>query len=50
LEKNKIKSLNSNEISKVVQSLGYDGIKYYDVQATGVEYVLFNTSKLKQIK
>ena len=49
-KKNKIRILNSNEVGEYVKSLGFDGIKYYDPQATGEEYVLFNTTKLKKTK
>ena len=41
--------LNSNILPEVFLEMGYDGIKYYDVMATGEEYVLFNQKILKQI-
>jgi len=40
---------NSAEVSKIVEKMGFDGIQYYDAMATGEEFVLFNTSKLKEI-
>jgi hypothetical protein len=46
LAKKGIKLENSN-IDKIVFEMGYDGIKYYDPFATGLEFVLFNKSKLK---
>jgi len=30
--------------------LGFDGILYFDPYATGEEFVLFNTEKVKKIK
>jgi hypothetical protein len=42
--------INSNEVGKLVIELGHDGIRYYDPMATGEEFVLFNTNKLKRIK
>ncbi|MDP3245074.1 MAG: hypothetical protein Q8M83_05480 [bacterium] len=37
---------NKNEIEGKVLSMGYDGIRYYDPDATGEEFVLFNYSKI----
>lgn len=37
---------NKNNLEKKVLSLGYDGIRYYDSDATGEEFVLFNHSKI----
>lgn len=34
-------------IENYVLSLGYDGIRYFDLYATGEEFVLFNISKCK---
>jgi len=33
----------SDKIGQVVMNMGYDGIRYYDPNATGEEFVLFNT-------
>ena len=41
--------INSYEVSIVITNMGYDGIRYYDVYASGEEFVLFNESKLKKI-
>jgi len=40
---------NSNDISKVVLAMGFDGIRYYDPQATGEEFVLFNMKKVRKM-
>ena len=40
---------NSDIVLDVVLSMGYDGIKYYDPQATGEEYVLFNTAIVSEV-
>lgn len=37
---------NKNILKEKVLSLGYDGIRYYDPDATGEEFVLFNYSKI----
>ncbi len=29
--------------------MGFDGIRYYDPQATGEEFVLFNTEKVRKV-
>lgn len=44
-----IDPVNSGEIGELVKALGYDGIRYFDPFATGDEYVLFNTSKMKNL-
>lgn len=38
------------QLKKYAIFRGYDGIKYYDPSATGEEFVLFNTDKVKEIK
>jgi hypothetical protein len=38
------------QLKKATLFKRYDGIKYYDPQATGEEFVLYNTDKLKEIK
>jgi hypothetical protein len=38
--------VNSDRVGQVVMNMGFDGIRYYDVLATGEEFVLFNTSKI----
>lgn len=48
LAKKRIDPLNSNLVGKEVRKLGFDGIKYFDAQATGEEFVLFNTKVLKR--
>lgn len=40
---------NSDKVGEIVKNLGYDGIVYYDPHATGEEFVLFNTEKIKKI-
>lgn len=37
---------NKNNPEEKVLSMGYDGIRYYDPDATGEEFVLFNHSKI----
>jgi len=37
---------NKDSLEEKVLSLGYDGIRYYDPDATGEEFVLFNYSKI----
>jgi hypothetical protein len=49
LKDKNIKMLNSDDVGKYVKSIGYDGIVYFDPQATGEEYVLYDTSKVKKI-
>lgn len=39
-----------NYLKKLAEAQGFDGIRYYDPQATGEEFVLFNTDKLKEVK
>jgi len=41
---------NNNELKKMTLELEYDGIRYYDPIATGEEFVLYNTNKVKLIK
>jgi hypothetical protein len=38
-----------NHMKKYCLDLGYDGIIYFDPQATGEEYVLFNINKLNNV-
>jgi len=40
--------INSNIVNEIVTEMGYDGIRYYDHNATGEEFVLFNEDKLKK--
>lgn len=49
-KENKIRILNSNEVGDYVKSFGFDGIRYYDPEATGEEFVLFDVSKLRKNK
>ena len=37
---------NKDNLEEKVLSMGYDGIRYYDPDATGEEFVLFNYSKI----
>lgn len=37
-----------NEIKKLAIEKGYDGIRYYDPEATGEEFVLYNLKKLTE--
>lgn len=37
---------NKNNLEEKILSMGYDGIRYYDPDATGEEFVLFNYSKI----
>lgn len=39
-----------NGLKKMILELEYDGIRYYDPLATGEEFVLYNTNKIKLIK
>ena len=36
---------NKNDLEEKVLTMGYDGIRYYDPDATGEEFVLFNYKK-----
>jgi hypothetical protein len=52
--KDKLKSIgedieNSSIIGKIVMFNGYDGIRYFDPFATGEEFVLYNTSKVRKV-
>ena len=38
---------NKNKIENKTLGMGYDGIRYYDPDATGEEFVLFNIKKAK---
>lgn len=42
--------INNNELKKMTLELEYDGIRYYDPFATGEEFVLYNTNKVKLIE
>lgn len=42
--------INNNELKLKTLELGYDGIRYYDPIATGEEFVLYNTDKVKLIE
>ena len=46
---NGIDIINSDAVGPIIMKLGYDGIRYYDIMATGEEFVLFDESKLKLI-
>ncbi len=37
---------NKENIEEKILSMGYDGVRYYDPDATGEEFVLFNYSKI----
>ena len=37
------KQQHNNHLKELSLSKGYDGIRYYDPQATGEEFVLYNT-------
>lgn len=50
MKKKGIEIAESDKIGAIVKAMGYDGIRYYDPQATGEEFVLFNTKVLKKIK
>jgi len=41
---------NENHFKLLTLELGFDGILYFDPYATGEEFVLFNTEKVKKIK
>lgn len=43
-----INMVNSDDVSTVVKAMGYDGIRYYDHNATGEEFVLFNMNKISK--
>ena len=38
-----------NFLSDYTLSIGYDGIRYYDIETIGEEFVLFNTNTVKRI-
>lgn len=40
----------NNHLRLLVLSKGFDGIRYYDPEATGEEFVLFNSEKVKSIR
>jgi hypothetical protein len=42
-------STNNEHLKLLILKMGYDGIRYYDPQATGEEFVLFNTNKVKRL-
>ncbi len=42
LDNNKFLQKNKNNLEEKVLAMGYDGIRYYDPDATGEEFVLFN--------
>lgn len=46
LDDRKFLQENKYNLEKKVLSMGYDGIRYYDPDATGEEFVLFNYSKI----
>lgn len=46
LDDRKFLQENKYNLEKKVLSMGYDGIRYYDPDATGEEFVLFNCSKI----
>ena len=45
-KENGINIINSAEVGGIFIKMGYDGIRYYDVMATGEEFVLFNLNLL----
>ena len=45
----KIELNNSCDIGGIVISNGYDGIRYYDSEATGESFVLYNISKVNMV-
>jgi hypothetical protein len=49
LLKNGIKMTNSDKVGKFVMDMGFDGIVYYDPQATGEEFVLFNLKAVRKV-
>lgn len=49
LETKGLKLADSDQVGKIVEELGFDGIRYFDAWATGEEFVLFNTSKLVKV-
>lgn len=49
IEKRGMKLVNSSEVGAYVKSLGFDGIRYFDVMATGEEFVLFETSQVVKV-
>ena len=44
------KDKNNSYFRKLTLKNGYDGIRYFDPIATGEEFILFNTIKVKKIK
>lgn len=50
LKRYDIDIINSYDVSKIITKMGYDGIRYYDIYATGEEFVLFDKSKISLIR
>lgn len=50
LLKKGIKMTNSDKVGKIVMDMGFDGIIYYDPQATGEEFVLFNLKSVRKVQ
>ena len=46
LDDQKFLQENNDNLEEKVLTMGYDGIRYYDPDATGEEFVLFNYSKI----
>lgn len=46
VENQKFLQENKDGLEEKVLTLGYDGVRYYDPDATGEEFVLFNHSKI----
>lgn len=46
LDDQKFLQENNDNLEEKVLTMGYDGIRYYDPDATGEEFVLFNYSKV----
>ncbi len=51
VEKNSLADIDikGEMLKKLAIEKGFDGIRYYDPQATGEEFVLFNTNKVKKL-
>lgn len=49
LENAKLTFNSDDFIEEYTLSMNYDGIRYYDVETTGEEFVLFNTNTVKRI-
>jgi hypothetical protein len=51
VEKNSLADIDikGEMLKKLAIEKGFDGIRYYDPQATGEEFVLFNTDKVKKL-